>query len=155
MSKPVVSKQESQKVSGQFTTYFKENGEMKEYVVSHPTQEELADGWNLVVPKVRKDSTQHHFSIYLSQLPSQYWKFLSVGVDYEGREYYKDIKDGIYTYSIKMSKYDNDIKQLYNHLQKVNYDTRQLRKLYEKLLMNRVKGWIMIQTKNLLNNNNN
>ena len=128
---------------------------MKEYVLNHLTQEELADGWNLVVPKVRATSTQHHFSIYLSQLPSQYWKFLSVGVDYEGREYYKDIKDGIYTYSIKMSKYDNDIKQLYNHLQKVNYDTRQLRKLYEKLLMNRVKGWIMIQTKNLLNNNNN
>jgi hypothetical protein len=154
MSKPVVSKQESQKVSGQFTTYFKENGEMKEYVVSHPTQEELADGWNLVVPKVRKDSTQHHFSIYLSQLPSQYWRFLSMGVDNEGREYYKDIKDGIYTYSIKMSKYDNEIKELYNHLQKVNYDSRKLKKQYEKLLMNRVKGWVMIRARELLNDNN-
>jgi hypothetical protein len=135
---------------GQFKTTFKTSDKTFDYIINPPTQNDLAEGWRQVVPRKRKDSTIHHFSIYLSELPSYLWKNLQT-ID-NNNEYYKVINDGIYQYSVKMSKHDGEIQKLYKLVMSQVLDKNQIYLLYDYLEKQRVKGWLMIRAKNIIGN---
>ncbi len=136
---------------GQFKVQcYNEANELQEYIVNPLTQEELADGWNLVLPRETKDSTIHHFSVYLSQLPPHLWSFLKIVYDQSGGEHYGTIRDNIYHYSIKSSKYDDDIKKLYKLVMQDYPCKDAVSKLHTHLEQQRVKGWVMIRAKKYL-----
>lgn len=136
---------------GQFKVKFlTEDFKEVEHIVNPLTQEEIAEGWQIKMPHAHKDSTIHHFSVYLSQLPPHLWKSLYKTYNEDG-EHYRTIHDGIYQYSIKMSKYDSYLQKLYTLLMLQYPDIDQVSKLYEHLEKQRVKGWIMIRAKNLIN----
>lgn len=118
--------------------------------ISPLTQNEIADGWNLVLPKNNNKTTTHHFSVYLSQLPVHLWKHLELVEDKNGSEHYKTIQDKIYYYSVKMSKYDDQIKELYNQVMSDTPSITRITELYNELEQNRVKGWVMIKAKEMI-----
>ena len=121
--------------------------EKKQYVVNQPTQQEFSEGWRLVVPRLKSKSTLHHFSIYLSQLPPHLWKYLYTSYS-DNNKYYKVIKEGVYHYNVKMSKYDNDIKKMYKAIKK--YDNEKVRTIYNSLEKQHIKGCIMLYAKKML-----
>jgi hypothetical protein len=136
---------------GDLTVDFKTvNNNKVQYIVNQLTQEEMAEGWQLVVPRLKSKSTLHHFSIYLSQLPPHLWKKLYLSYT-DNVKHYNIIKDGVYHYNVKLSKYDNDIKKMMKSINKYDYDSAH--KLYNHLEKQRIKGWVMFYAKNKLNSN--
>jgi len=114
-------------------------------------QEQLADGW-LRVSNYNK-AIVHHFSIYLSQLPSNLWGKLKR--NYASRtdtEYYKKIKQHNYHYSIKYSKNDDTILELYKQIMCSRHNIPIIKELYKELHDNHTKGWLMIRTLRIINN---
>ncbi len=137
---------------GQFKVQMKTHDKQTfEYVVNPPTQEDYADGWNLVLPRERKNSTTHHFSVYLSQLPPHLWNSVRTEYNEDGSEQYAKIFDKIYHYTVKQAKTDPDVFELYKLVTKQYPDRDQVAKLYKSLEQQRVKGWVMIRAKNIIN----
>ena len=113
------------------------------------TYEELADGWLRVTPK--KKDIIHHFSIYLSQLPMNLWgKVQRSFTTDKTKDYYKMLKDGNYHYSIKYSINDEMVFELYRNLMYNRRDIEKIKDIYKELETNRVKGWIMRYTLNMI-----
>lgn len=135
---------------GQFKVFFKtfDKGTL-EYVINPPTQEELADGMRIIVPRRYKYSTIHHFSIYLYQLPPYLWKALRI-CQTNNTEHYIPIDDGIYQYSVKISNNDDNIQKLYNLIMKHYPDKSQVTNLYNHLEKQGVKGWLMISARKII-----
>lgn len=140
-------------------------------VVNPLTQKELADGWRLVLPKVRseritvsngrKNFTRRNklykiFRINLSQLPEHLWD--------RRRTVYEDgvfshyvVKDNLYLYIVNQTPVDNEITQLFNYVNSTNNsnnfnedDMLHIRSIVQTLEDNDVKGWVHIRGKRLL-----
>jgi hypothetical protein len=133
---------------GQFKTRVMVDSVPVEQLIEPLSQNDMADDWQLVLPTTKKNSTKHHFNIYLSQLPKHLWNRL----EKENNEYYKTIKDNIYNYSVKISDTDNYMFRLFNILNTVDYRVHydEIKELYSLLYKMNVRGWIMIKTKNLI-----
>lgn len=137
---------------GQFKVQMRTlDNETSEHIVNPPTQEDYAEGWNLILPRERKNSTTHHFSIYLSQLPPHLWKLIRAQHNEEGSDQYAKIFDNIYHYTVKKAKTDNEVLELYKLVTKQYPDREQVTSLYKSLEQQRVKGWVMIRAKNIMN----
>jgi len=120
-----------------------------EKIVKPLTYNELADGWLRVTPKMK--NIIHHFSIYLSQLPMNLWgKVRKTHTHDMTKDYYKKIKDGNYHYSIKYSTNDEKVFELYRNIMSRTPDLDKIRMMYKELENNRVKGWVMLYTLNML-----
>jgi hypothetical protein len=133
---------------GQFKVLIKTlNNNTISHIINPLTQEELSDDWQLVVPCQTKKTTIHHFSVYLSYLPSYLWKYLNKSLI--DNKQYKTINYGIYKYSIKISKYDNDIIKLYNLIIKQYSNKNQIKLLYNYLKNKQVNGWVMMRAMKL------
>jgi hypothetical protein len=123
----------------------------EECLVKPLTQEELADGWIQVLSK--KNKTIHHFSIYLSQLPlNLFSKIKRTYTTDKNKEFYNTIKNGNYHYTIKYSKHDDTIFKLHKYVMSSSPNLNKINELYKFLDENRVKGCIMIKSKNLIQN---
>jgi len=140
---------------GQFKVVSKSlENQPTEYIINPHSQEEYADGWSQVLPRVNKNSTTHHFNVYLSQLPPHLWKLIRRETDKNGIEQYLTIFDNIYTYTITPSPTDDDVFKLYELVTKQypnNADLQNIRDLHKILETgnNRVKGWLMMRAKKL------
>jgi hypothetical protein len=126
---------------------------VNDVVVSPLNQEELADGWRMVLPEPKKSTKQHFFNIQLSYLPDHLWERLNTKQTYKDEQdvtYYNPIVDKIYTYNVKVSDYDNLLFELFNVVSSKYPNVEQVRSLVENLEQLRVKGWLMIRAKRLL-----
>ena len=134
---------------GQFYVHHRNtDGKNVKLLVNPLSQEEIAEGWSLVLPRARKNSTTHHFSVYLSQLPPHLWN--RVHVDTSKPDSYHEITDKIYKYSVKMSKHDNEIRRM-KHLVMAKYPNVEEISQQFKLLQNaRVKGWVMTRAHHIM-----
>jgi hypothetical protein len=139
---------------GQFKARFENfsNGEktFEFHVINPLTQEELAEGWKMVLPRPKLDSTIHHFNVYKSQLPFHLWKKLKGFHNEDNEEEYSDIRNKIYTYSVKPSKYDDLVTELGRCVLARNPNLSRIRELTNELEQHRVKGWVMIRARTLL-----
>jgi len=135
---------------GQFKVLYSNDSKFVEQTVNHLTQEEIADGWQLAMPRLQRYSELHHFSIYLSQLQPHLWPKL-VETHYNGETRYELINDSFYQYTIKPSKNDDKIKKLFELISKSSPDIKLIKPLYKNLEEQRIKGWIMLKAKQLLN----
>lgn len=136
---------------GQFKAHLKlEGNSIQSCLVDTLTQEELADDWRIVLPGAGKKSSIHHFSVYLSQLPPYLWNLIKTKKDENNEEYYVTIIDNIYHYSIKKSKSDMDVHNLYTEIMRTIPDLAKVSLLVNELEQQRVKGWIMIRAKKML-----
>lgn len=133
---------------GQFYVYLNTDGKNVKQLVNPLTQEDIADDWRTVLPKSRKNSTIHHFSVYLSQLPPHLWR--KVNVDNKKNDTYQEISDCIYKYSVKMSKYDCDIRRLHSLIMARSPKIEQISEQFKILQNARVKGWVMIKAHYIL-----
>lgn len=120
------------------------------HVINPLTQEELADGWKMAFPRLKLDSTIHHFNVYKSQLPFHLWKKLKAFHNEDFEEEYSDIRNGIYTYSVKHSKYDDLVTELGRQVLSNHPNLNRIRVLSDELEQHRVKGWVMIRARTLL-----
>jgi hypothetical protein len=126
--------------------HFKVYTRKEEVIVKPLTQDEIADGWQLNVPKYQPLQPVHHWSVTLSQLPPHLWKKLQI--DYkDNKPYIPIIKDGIYYYSINSTKHDNDLKSLYYEMQKGDNANIQTIKELLKNIDNEINGWLIIRAK--------
>jgi hypothetical protein len=135
---------------GQFKVTMETGEGKKDYVVNYHSQEQLAEGWRHVLPKRHRKTTVHHFSVFLSQLPPYLWKSLRTTINREGKEVYAHINDNIYTYSIRMSDSDDDIKAMFKELNKTIPNKVEIKRLYTKLHNMKVRGWLMLKAETFL-----
>jgi len=133
---------------GQFKTKMIVNEALVEVLIEPLSQSELAEDWQLVLPKKTKNNTRHHFNIYLSQLPQHLWHHLLTDDD----KYYKLITDNIYSYSVKVCETDTKLYNLFNMINSKDYRVylTEINNLYSELYKENVRGWVMIKTKKLL-----
>jgi len=127
------------------------DNQYEEHIVDPLTQDEYAEGWNLVLPEETKKSTTHHFSVYLSQLPPHLWHALRLEYDQDGNEHYATIFDKIYNYTVRQSKSDNDVLKLYKLVTQNYPNLQKVEHLHKTLEQQRVRGWVMTRAKSLLN----
>lgn len=117
----------------------------QDYIINPLSQDDIASGWQTVLPRVYKHSTIHHFNIYLSQLPphlwSQYKKFKSV------EKPQITLHDRIYHYTIKQSKYDDNILALYNEVSRPYPKRAVISEIYNQLDNQKIRGWIMTRSR--------
>ena len=111
------------------------------------SQEDMANGWKLVLPKKRKNSSVQHYSVYLSQLPSHLWKNMNK-LSKSGN--YHTIYDQIFEYNIKPSKHDSEVYELYTLINQDYPDKQRIRTLYNYFEQQRIKGWLITKAKNIL-----
>lgn len=122
---------------------------LDEIICKPPTQEDLADGWRQNLPKSAKNQPIHHWSVTLAQLPPYLWYMYKKDFQ-DNKEVNPIIKDGIYYYSVNQTKYDNDLKSLYQELMKGYYaDKNEIKMLLDKL-DNQVNGWLIIRAKKFM-----
>lgn len=123
--------------------------EIIEKLVKPLTYDDMAEGWIRVTP--RRKRVVHHFSIYLSQLPMNlWWRVKRTFTCDQTKDYYKKIKDGNYHYTIKYTINDDKIFKLYRQIMSKTPDLEKIREMYKELDNNRVKGWIMMYTLNMI-----
>jgi len=127
---------------------FKIINNKNQYIINPLSQYDISNNWQLVLPKRKNNSTIHHFSICLSQLHPQLWKYLSIS--HIDKNKYNIINWKIYQYTIKMTEYDNDIIKIYNLMNNIIYKNQVIR-IYNYLEKQSIKGWIMIFIKNKYN----
>lgn len=134
---------------GYYTVKMKHvNNSVTEHEVQPLTQKELASGWQQVLPKKNRNSSVHHFSVYLSQLPPYLWsKLCDMNTN---PAFYSTIKDNIYHYTVKKSKADDTMQRLNHELFKTYPDVNVISTLYDKLEQQGVKGWLMLKAKHML-----
>lgn len=147
---------------------FSVNVNGKDVIVNPLSQKELADGWDLVLPKVTSTRvTLSHgnrriikykknykiFRINLSQLPENLWGNLTK--KYEDGQYSHSVaKDNMYLYIVKETPVDKEILQLYKYLYYQNYNSavlKSMRNLVTVLEDNNANGWVLIRAKMLIN----
>lgn len=116
-------------------------------VVKPITQDEIAEGWQARLPKIRKRHPIHHWSVTLAQLPPHLWHKYRLDYDENGKEFYPSIQDGIYRYSVNETKYDLILKQLYTEMMKGYTANIEIIKDLLKSLENQVNGWLIIRAK--------
>jgi len=136
---------------GQFYVHHRNtDGKRVKLLVNPLSQEEIADGWSQVLPVPHKKSTIHHFSVYLSQLPPHLWNRVRHHTNPEKSDTYHVIKDNIYTYSVKVSKHDNEIRKMYNLVRANRPNLEEISQQFKLLQSARVKGWVMTRAHHLM-----
>lgn len=131
------------------------------------TQQELADGWQLVVPRVRREQyvvtntttnktfTQYKknyklFRINMAQLPEHLWCKMRPIYE-EGILSHYIAKDGMYLYIVNTTPVDKEIRELYSYITSENLNSGDLDRINELrsiLSDNNVKGWLTIRNRN-------
>lgn len=131
----------------------------KEEVEIKPiSQEEMAEGWQAVLPTLNSGNPIHHWSVTLAQLPPRLWS--KYRIDYEGNNAFCPvIKNNIYYYSINKTSHDDNLILLYKELAKgLSSDNNVIKELLSKLEFNadatksNISGWLIIRAKKFLKN---
>ena len=147
----------------------------KTHTVSPLSQQELANGWRLVLPKKKminvnrknenneeisiRKTNESFFKINLSQLPSYLFsKLIDV---YRGGEFLQyTAKDNCYVYIINLTPVDNEIRKLFRYCQ--NYDNgttlfsdsdkEEIRECLSAVNEHEIKGWVVMKANRLFSN---
>jgi hypothetical protein len=131
----------------------------KEEVEIKPvSQEEMAEGWQAVLPRLNSGNPIHHWSVTLAQLPPHLWS--KYRIEYEGNKAFCPvIKHNIYYYSINKTSHDDNLILLYKELAKgLCSDNNVIKELLSKLEFNadatksNISGWLLIRAKKFLKN---
>jgi len=125
----------------------------------YPSQQELADGWRVVLPnykrkktenisqKPRKKNKEIYNEVTLAQLPPHlYPKFLERNAHSTNVTIY----DGNFKFRVIETQYDDMIQELYKLVFVKNPSVNQkekMRELVEVLEANHVSGWLIIRAK--------
>ena len=153
--------------------YYKEYGKpySKIETISPLSQQELAEGWRLVLPKrIKKNNNNNEdinirktnksfFKINLAQLPPHLFNRLK-SIYREGGFLHYIVHDNCYVYIVNPTQVDNEIKNLFKYCQL--YDsgftlfTDEENKEIKNSLFNvnelDIKGWVVMKSNRLFNN---
>jgi hypothetical protein len=155
--------------------YDEERKNTKTHTVSPLSQQELANGWRLVLPKkkminvikknenneeisVRK-TNESFFKINLSQLPPYLFSKLKNLYRGELLSQYT-ARDNCYIYIVNLTPVDNEIRKLFNYCQ--NYDNgmtlfsdsdkEEIRECLSVVNEHEIKGWVVMKANRLFSN---
>ena len=127
----------------------KEDGSTETILCKPLTQSEYAEGWQAVLPRRTKKSNVYNWNVTLSQLPPHLWSRCHLHLDEDGKEYYNRINDGIYRYNVSTTDYDNEMRELYQQLQRTQPNLSRVRELVEELKYN-VSGRLLTRANTVL-----
>lgn len=135
---------------GEFYVYYRNNeNSYKRYVCSPLTQHEISEGWVQVLPRRTRNNETFHFNVTLTELPFHLWNKLRVDYDENGKERYKNIKNNIYSYTVKKSNTDDMAQQLYRLVFLDNPNKDRIQKLVTKLESHKARGWLLLKAKEM------
>lgn len=124
-----------------------------ERLINPLTQEELADGWRMVLPRSSKTRPVHHHSVYLSQLPEHLWRYLKLYTNSDGVEQFRVLRDKIYHYSVRRTSYDRLLLELYREVTRQDRypNPERVRGLLNNSDLQNYKhgGWLMLRAKKM------
>jgi hypothetical protein len=150
------------------------------FQVKNISQEDIADGWQLIIPSKYKkykinnneqdddnaildkslySNEIHHFNISLSELPPHLWnkpiikKYL-YSDDLDENNCFT-IQDKIYIYSINKTEDYEQIYSLYNEFNKIIKNNNYIINLYNYCYEHKIKGWLMIKVNKYISELNN
>uniref|UniRef100_A0A6C0D8Y0 Uncharacterized protein n=1 Tax=viral metagenome TaxID=1070528 RepID=A0A6C0D8Y0_9ZZZZ len=117
--------------------------------VKYLTQNELAEGWEQVVPHYGEKKLINHFSLTLAYLPEKFWSKLRKDSK-SSDDSYKIIKDGITRYTIIETNQDDTMKKLYIEIRKIIPDVVVLQECVDELDQSQHSSWLVIRAKHYL-----
>ena len=130
------------------------NGNKYEQEFAKLSQEELADGWIQVLPRINKINEIHHFNISLAELPPHLWKYLNLTSLLNNDDNIITISDKIFRYSIQKIEHNIIIYNLYLEINSRYGNNNKILELYNYCKNNKIHGWIMIKAKQILSDSN-
>lgn len=110
--------------------------------ISVLSQEDLASGWKIHTAK-KKYKEVKEINIYLYELPPDLFKFFN--------DTYL-ITHKLFKYNIMKTIHDDKILQLYLEINNKIKNIELITELYNYCISNDISGWLIINTKELLNN---
>lgn len=140
--------------------------EYKDVFINNLSQNALADGWQLVVPKPNRvkmvnnfngkivtttKKYYNYFKIDLSKLPDELWDSLSPVYE-EGIYSHSITKNKRYVYIVNPTVIDDEIRELRELVNSYNWELNKDRmmELLQVLDDNNIYGWVIIKAKKLL-----
>lgn len=119
--------------------------------INYLSQNDLAEGWQQVIPKNSKKNI-NHFNVTLAFLPEHLWYKLHKYTK-NGEDIYKVIKDGVTRYNIDESNQDFIMINLFNEIHKLKPSNELIKNYIDQLDESQYKSWLVIRANNYLFHN--
>ena len=129
--------------------------------ITQLSQEEIADGWQQILPKKYKGEYINPIYITLSELPPHlfhksiikiYLYLNNLDIENTTDAIYFTIFDHLFTYNVLKSANYELIYDLYIEINKTNRNRNKIQSLYDECKLHNTIGWLMIVAKKYLNN---
>jgi hypothetical protein len=133
-----------------YCIYDKTEKKFKE--IKYLSQQELAEGWEQIIPQCNNKKLINHFSVTLAFLPEKFWYKLK-RVVIKGEENYKIIKDGLTYYTIIETNQDDTMKKLFIELKNPCPNKSCIEEYINELDPSQHVSWLVLRAKHFLNNN--
>jgi hypothetical protein len=114
--------------------------------IKYLSQNELADGWNQLMPHKYNDKLINNFSVTLAFLPEYFWSKLKK-IKSGNEESYKVIIDGITKYTIIETNQDTIMIDLFNEIRLNNPNIDLLKKYINELDTSQHSSWLVLRSK--------
>jgi hypothetical protein len=156
--------------------YYNENKKQKKtHTVSPLSQQDLANGWRLALPKIKMINTtikkdngdeinvrktnESFFKINLAQLPPHLFSKLK-NVYRRGQFTHNHTRDNCYVYIVHSTPADTEIRKLARYCELYdtgfrdfsNKDILDIRKCLAAVNDNEINGWVVMKSNKLFNN---
>ena len=119
--------------------------------IRYNTQNELADGWRIQLPKrnmrkkIIKDEIKWYNHLYtnevtLAQLPEHLWNKIT----------FNKVRDRFFIFKIIKTDFDEEIKELFNLVTNLPNDINRMKELVNILNNNNITGWVLTRAENYI-----
>lgn len=117
--------------------------------VKYLSQQELAEGWEQIIPYSGEKKLINHFSVTLAFLPKKFWNKLKK----DNSNIYNVIKDGVTRYTIIETNQDEIMIKLFNEINKNNFDNNLISQYISELDTSQHSSWLVLRAQHILQYN--
>jgi len=130
-----------------FNVYDKYNSKFNE--VKYLSQQELADGWEQVIPDYKDKRLHNYLNVTLAFLPEKFWFNLKKKYN-NGEESYKVIHDGLTKYTIIESNQDELMISLFKEIHKINPNKKLIQSYIDNIDSSQYTSWLILRAKHII-----
>jgi len=130
-----------------FNVYDKVNSKFTE--IKYLSQQEIADGWEQVIPYYKDKRLNNYLNVTLAFLPEKLWCKLHK-IKTNGEELYKVIKDGLTQYTIIESNQDEIMFSLFEEIHKIIPNKELIQKYIDNIDSSQYTSWLILRATHII-----
>jgi hypothetical protein len=132
--------------------YFNVYNKDKYVEVKYLSQQEIADGWEQVIPYYKDKRLHNQINVTLAFLPEKFWYRLKKRYN-NNEESYKTIKDGLTHYTIIESNQDEVMFLLFKEIHKFCPNKDLIQSYIDNIDPSQYTSWLILRAKHIILHN--